>query len=267
MTSAPSCALRNILGREAMITFSLVTKANGILTKIIRPHESGIGIEKDASQCQMSEGTVEKVTIPFNEFGTGLRKVQSNQAIIHGVSGLASASIVSARNFNGQPGTITRTKKFFRYPEGPGLGMFDHDPKPGQSPLSPEELRAIIESICPAFKDVATVYTPSTSSCISDAAGNELTGIGAGFHLYFTMANAQELPAFAETLFKRLCLAGHGYPFITQSGSVLLRTIFDTSVFSPERLDFVSGAVCEGGCSQHLPEPVYTDGGMLLWKS
>ena len=250
-----------------MVTFSVFSKSHSILTKIIRPHESGIGIEKDAGQCQMSAGTVETVTMPFRELGPYLRTLQPNQAIAHGICGLPSAVVVSDKNFTGQPGTITRTKKFFRYPEGPGLGMFDHDPKPWQSPLSPEEFKASIEGICPAFKDVATVYTPSTSSCISDAAGSELTGTGAGFHLYFTMANAQELPLFAETLFKRLCLAGHGYPFVTRSGSVLLRTIFDASVFSPERLDFVSGAVCEGGCSQRLPEPVYTDGEMLVWNS
>jgi hypothetical protein len=247
------------------ITFSVFAKNGGLLTKIIRPKVDGNGIEKDPSQCRMSAGMVETVTMPFKEFGAYIRHLNASQAIAHGVSGHSVANVVSEKNFSEQPATVTRTKKYFHYSNGPGLGLFDHDQKPGQVHLTPEEFREIVEGVCPAFRGVATVYTPSTSSCIFDATGNEITGVSTGFHLYFVAANAQVLPIFAETLFKRLCLTGHGYPFITRSGSILLRTIFDVSVFSPERLDFVSGAVCEGGCSQRLPDPVYTDGGMLKW--
>jgi len=247
------------------VPLSLFTKDGGSLTKIIGLNSSRNGIDKDASQCRMSTGSVETVTIPFDRFGSYLRELNSSQAIAHGICGYSAARVVSEKNFLDQPGTVTRTKKYFRYSTGPGLGVFDHDPKPGQVALTPEEFRKIVVGVCPDFQDVATVYTPSTSSCIFDAEGKEITGVTSGFHLYFVAENAQVLPVFAETLFKRLCLIGHGYPFITRSGSTLLRTIFDASVFSPERLDFVSGAVCKRGCSQRLPDPVYTGGGMLKW--
>jgi hypothetical protein len=37
---------------------------------------------------------------------------------------------------------------------------------------------------------------------------------------------------------------------------MLVRSIFDASVFSPERLDFVAGANCVD-CEQRRPQPVY----------
>jgi len=242
------------------ISFSLYTSNNGILTKTKYPNSEG-GIETIVGNL-LSSGTVETISIPFQDFPSFIRGCKHNQAIGHGVCDYGHADIVSSWKFNGQPQTVTRTKEFFKYPDGPGIGMFDHDPKPGQTPLSPDDLKEIISSIYPPFAAVATVYTPSTSSCIFAKDGTELSGISAGFHLYFPVKNATCLPEFADILFKRLCLAGHGYAFITRPGRVSLRTIFDASVFSPERLDFVAGADCVD-CMQVLPEPIFSDGGML----
>jgi len=44
---------------------------------------------------------------------------------------------------------------------------------------------------------------------------------------------------------------------------LLFRTIIDLSVGSPERLDFVAGAVCHDGLEQRLPDPEYTAGELL----
>ena len=245
------------------ISFSLISKIGGPLTKIIRPNPDGAGIIKDATHCMMTKGEVETVTIPFKEFGPYIRSLNKNQAIAHSVCDAGTALIVSESKYSGQPRTITRTKRFLHYPDGPGIGMFDYDPNPGQAPLPPDAFKAIIESACPSFQDVATIITPSTSSCIYVAEGTELSGLSSGFHMYFAVKNPRLLPVFAETLFKRLVLIGCGDPFVTKAGVVLVRTLFDASVFSPERLDFVAGAVCEGGCYQQLPDPVYREGGLL----
>ena len=244
------------------VTFTLFTKNNGPLTKIIKPDGQG-GILKDSSRCYLDEGTAEKIYLPFAGLPHFLRTLKTNQAIGHGVCQYDKVQVVSQQKFVGQSHTVTRTNEYFKYSTGPGIGMFDHDPKPGIEPLSPQEFKDIIGQVHPPFRDVATVYTPSTSSCIYDGDGAELSGISAGFHLYFPVEDASKLPEFGDILFKRVCVRGHGYAFITKAGTPLLRTIFDQSVFSPERLDFVAGAVCEGGCTQKLPEPVFSEGGML----
>ena len=41
-----------------------------------------------------------------------------------------------------------------------------------------------------------------------------------------------------------------------------LESIVDLAVGSPERLDFVAGAVCENDLVQKLPEPVFKNGAL-----
>ena len=239
------------------VSFTEITRSGGPLSKTIRPDDKGGIVKKPAAN--MTRGTARTVSIPFKEFGPYLRTLKPNQAIVHGVCGHDEIKIVSQAKFTGQPNTITRSKEFFHYPDGPGIGMFDHDPKPGQKTLSPDKLLEIICQVAPSFRNAMTWSTPSTSSCIYDKAGNQLTGEANGFHLYFSVLDASDLPRFADVLFSRLWLAGHGYIFINKVGSMLERTVFDKSVFSPERLDFVSGANCVN-CEQRLPDPVYRVG-------
>ena len=239
------------------VFFTEITRHGGPLSKTIRPDGKGGIVKKPAAS--MTRGTARTVTIPFEGFGPYLRTLKPNQAIVHGVCDHAEIKIVSRAKFTGQEGTITRSKEFFHYPTGPGIGMFDHDPKPGQKALSPDELLKIICQVAPSFRNALTWSTPSTSSCIYDMNGHQLTDEGNGFHLYFSVLDASDLPRFADVLFARLWLAGHGYIFISKAGSMLERTVFDKTVFSPERLDFVSGANCIK-CEQRLPDPVLRRG-------
>jgi len=242
---------------SALVRFTLLTNAEGLLTKTIKPDGLG-GIVKTPA-ANMYAGMAEEIEIPFAELGQHIRSLEPNQAIAHGLTGHRRVNVVSAESFAGQPGTITRTKEFFRYSPGPGLGLFDHDPKEGQAALTPDELINATCEAWPGFAELPTICTPSTSACIYDLAGNQLTGSGAGFHLYFLYPRADQLPELADRLFKRLWLLGHGYIFLSKSGAMLPRTIFDKTVFSPERLDFVAGANCID-CEQRLPDPVYLPG-------
>lgn len=84
-----------------------------------------------------------------------------------------------------------------------------------------------------------------------------------GKHLYLFPEKTTYIPRFWEVLGKRLWLAGYGRVEISRSGSLLSRTIIDLSVGSPDRLDFVAGAVCKDGLEQRLPEPEYKPGALL----
>ena len=211
--------------------------------------------------ANMTHGTMQRVEMPFEEFGPYLRTLEPNQAIAHGVpynhSGEDNQVFkIGLRGNERPPDLLSRSKNHLEYPKNTAcLAMFDHDPKPSQQPLSVEEFLSIIVKVAPRFVHYPTWHTPSTSSCIYDLEGNQLTGEGSGFHLYFPYCNSADLSSFADRLFKRLWLAGHGYIFISKAGSMLERSIFDKAVFSPERLDFVSGANCID-CTQRLPAPV-----------
>ena len=244
---------------DPAVTLTRFSREGGLLTKTIRPNGQG-GIVKEPA-AQMTAGTAETVSLPFSEFGAYLRSLKPNQAIAHGVCDRATTNVVSVSNFTRQPDTICRTKEFFRYPARWGIGMFDYDPKPGQDALSPAQLFDAVTAVWPEFADLPKVVTGSTSAYIFDPTGKPLSGRGSGFHCYFPIKPAAALPTLAEVLFKRLWLAGHGYIFTSRAGSMLVRTIFDASVFSPERLDFCAGAHCIG-CAQKLPAPEYHPGSL-----
>ena len=246
---------------KEVVSFTVVTRTDGRpVSKIISPDGQG-GITKQPS-ANIGQGRMQRVAMPFNEFGPFIRTLKSNQAIVHGVPVNHGGDdyqefafgVVGKEN---PPYRLSRSLKHLAYPTDTScVCMFDHDPKPGQQPLSPEGLIEAVCNVVPEFVDCPTWHTPSTSSCIYDLDGKELSGQGAGFHLYFPFGDPAGLPSFVETLFKRLWLQGYGYIYVTRSGAMLERTIFDAAVFSPERLDFVSGAVCNN-CNQRLPEPVF----------
>ncbi|WP_300461287.1 hypothetical protein [Desulfobacula sp.] len=244
---------------DEVFKFTEFTKDHGILTKKISVDPDG-NVTKDSSQCYMASGTARTVTLKFRKFPEYLKRPGLDQAIAHGVCGHDKTNIVSTANFNDQPGTITRTTKYFTYPS-PALAMIDYDPDDGQPVYDYQEVIKIIDSVCPGFATIPKVLTYSTSSCIYRD-DDELVGQGDGFHLYFLVKNGKDLGRFAKGLFHRLWLAGYGYIKISRSGALLPRTIFDTAVFSPERLDFVAGANLMGSnITQRRPDPLYIPGG------
>ncbi len=250
------------------ISFTIVTRTDGQpVSKVIAPDGQG-GITKKAA-ANISKGSMQRVKMPFDEFGPFIRSLKSNKAIVHGVPVNHGGDDyqefpIGLSGKENPPYQLSRSMKHLAYPaDGNCLCMFDHDPKPGQQPLSPEDLIEAICKVAPKFADCPTWSTPSTSSCIYDMKGEVLSGDGAGFHLYFPYDNPENLSQFVEILFKRLWLNGHGYIFVSKAGSLLERTIIDTAVFSPERLDFVSGAICKN-CEQRLPDPVFRVGKEVL---
>jgi putative DNA primase/helicase len=263
-------------GSATQISFTLFSKDKGILTKRMKL-ENG-QLDKDASECRMSRGRAETVTLAPEQFGAFLQGLKQNQAIAHGICGHSKVEIVSksretgAKSRGGLP-VIARTKEHFRYPEGPGLLMLDHDKARDNAvsldakaltAYSPDKLAEIISNFFPEIKQAAYVAACSTSSCIYSAeTGEELRGKGAGFHLYLFPNNAADVPRFLAVLGKRLVLAGYGRVEISRAGSLLERTLADLLVGSPERLDFVAGAVCDKGLEQRRPEPEQHPGGLL----
>jgi len=245
---------------ETRFPVSLFTKEGGILTKKINC--TGGQIKKDASLCFLSSGKVETCNLTLAKFPAFLREIKTNQAIAHGICESGTSRVVSGKNFNGQPGTITRSLENFKYPKGPGLGLLDID-LPNGATLTVQKIIDMVTGIFPEFAKTGFVSTPSTSSCIYTVDGEQLRGDGSGRHIYIIVKDASDLPRFGKVLFERAWLAGHGSITVSKSGSKLVRTFFDAAVFSPERLIFEAGAVCAEGLEQRLPFPKYHPGKVL----
>jgi len=246
------------------VSFSVLTKENGILTKKIS--KNGNGLKKDSSDCRLSIGSGYTLTIDFSELPAILTNLKPNQAITAGISEKKSYKILSEKLFDNQPDTITRTKKYFQFAEENALLLFDYDPASGQPVLSVLEVISGIDKLISGFSECAKVITQSTSSNIFDKESGELLSIGKGFHIYCAVKNGRDIKRFSEILYKRAWLKkiNLGFILISKAGSLLERVnLFDKAVFSPERLIFEAAPELTADLYQKRPQPEYFHGGPL----
>jgi hypothetical protein len=127
--------------------------------------------------------------------------------------------------------------------------MFDLDPEP-EAPHCPASAGALMDRLAmiwPEFAQVGWLATSSTSSAIRSVATQEWLVPPHGMHVY-TLATG-DVARWREIAKVRLWLAGEGYCKLaspnphTGVASILLRALIDLTVFSPERLDYVAGAL------------------------
>lgn len=212
----------------------------------------------------MSEGEAQlcSVNCPY-AFAVVLQSLQPNQALCFGVTGHKKVQILSASRLheNGQPSNaITRSKDHFFWPSGPGILMLDYDADT-ECPLNKTALTEALQSILPELEHTAYIWWCSSSSFIYNGT-QEAQGLR-GQRLYLLVADATDIPRAGAELARRLWVAGHGYIKISRSGSMLPRTLIDTTVWQTNRLDFAAGAACHPPLQQHRGAPAVHDGCFL----
>ncbi len=211
---------------------------------------------------QMTEGSAEIIQVQdLNEFAQVLSQLDTNQALAFGLPPDERCEITSERRWHeqGKPeGVYTRSRKHFRFADCPGFMFLDFDPKPNSPALSREELCEKLESVAPGILDAGVIWWPSSSSHICNGE-DDLTGLR-GQRIYIPVALASDIPRAGEALIARLWQAGYGHVQISASGALLPRTLFDASVWQPERLDFAAGAHCHPPLEQRRGEPVLKEG-------
>ena len=235
--------------------------SGGVLTKQITLRNGKINSATPVSGC----GQVQTVSTTLDDLAVSLTKFQKNQCLVHGIAkhGVAVDGPVPVGTAEYPvAGGIERSLKYLEYPDGPGLGMLDIDQR-DELVVPHDEVLHIIEGIFPQMRDAAIVTSLSTSTEIYDTDGTRLSREVPGAHLYFAALDARDLPRFGKVLFKRLWLVGYGIGELSNTGAFLKRGAIDAAVFSPERCDFVAGAVLRGGLVQRRPAPTYRPGGYL----
>ena len=245
------------------IKFTRFRKFNGSLTKVLSLTPTGKA-HKDSAGCAMGTGSFVTLTIDhIRELPDILTNIKKSECLAYGMCSVQPEGRIISQN-KAKPGDITRTKDTFIYKQGqPALLMLDGDSPPDKPPLSKDEWLTCLYEACPDLAKVARLWRASTTSYIYDKSGNELRGL-TGQRLYVGVVDGADIPRASEVLFKRLWLKGHGRIEISKSGAFLKRAPVDAAVFSPERLDFVAGAVCRDGLSQGDLTPLYMEGESLL---
>jgi hypothetical protein len=188
----------------------------------------------------------------FNKF---LSSVDNNMAVTYGLfKGENSGKFVSKSLKEGEYRYVrkmkTRTREAMEWGNSSGILFLDYDPPVSSKAMTKEELISAIRETCPFLNEVEMLWRPSSSSLIENANTGETISEIAGQHLYIIAEKASEIPELGQEIAKRLWLNGYGRFDISKAGIALKKTIVDTTVWQPERLDFVGGAEVSSPLSQ-----------------
>jgi hypothetical protein len=187
-------------------------------------------------------------------FSKILQGLGNDQAIGYGFPTLRQGEITTLSEWEAQDqpkGFLPRIKEAFPFRKNPGIMMMDYDPD--EKVLEMWEIFNIFCIVCPGLKQARFIWWPSSGSYIYDG-DEELIGLR-GQRFYFFVTDASDIPRAGKAIETYLWAAGYGQIKISSSGSMLLRTLVDTSVWQGNHLDFASGAKCKFPLEQRRGKP------------
>jgi hypothetical protein len=256
-THVPKSSGSEIEHEAGSILFTCITSTNpSRLTKHFELGQDGKLIKQPGGQ--LLDGYAQRGSCSsLAGLLAALEQLTSAQAMAYGVvPDYPAARIVTAANHQDNDGCITRTRRYFGFPRGPGIMMLDHD---GRTPAyEPEELIANTRRVATSLAQASMAWRASASSGIETDAGTVLTGL-LGQRLYIPVSDAALIPEAGQALFDLCWACGLGRIDIGAAGQALERTLFDATVWQPERLDFAAGPDLGPGLRRNVPEP-FVDG-------
>lgn len=210
------------------------------------------------AQASISDGFAESKDFTLVEFKDFLTKIQQDECITlgklkHGSSGTI---VGDKKNQNLTEECYARSLQNFEWHDEYQVCFIDFDDSEIGN-LSPSKLRDILAKAIPEFADLKMVGKFSSSANIIDVSSCNLSRSN-GFHLYFLVKNPAMISAVfsgrKSILHKRLWTLGYGYiknsrpknP-ATTAVTKMERTVYDNTVFSPERIIFEADPILENG--------------------
>ena len=225
-------------------------------------HLNADGSLRKESGGQLIKGAIEVLEVSsLAHFGSVLQSLTPQHALIYGLP-KKDVGLLHSKSYHNKlaspANATTRTKDEFTWPSEGGVMMLDYDPRSDEVPMSRTALVQALRDAVPGLQNASMLWWPSASSCIW-AEGSELKGTD-GQRLYLFVKDAQDIPRAGKVLEQRLWLAGLGYIFVSKSGSLLERCLFDTAVWQPTRFDFIGGSNLSAGLEQRRGAPIIIEG-------
>jgi len=213
------------------------------------------------STASMSTGTYRTQSLNhLDDLLHCIKSLESNEAIVLGTADDSEGNITSNPN---DDNAITRTKKNFKWDKHTQILLFDYDYADGIKKInSLKEYRDLLITIDSSFKDAQMLIIPSSSSGIYNS-NNEVVLDSSGLHCYVVVSHTENIKTWIYNLFNKCWKLGLGVIKFSKDGKQLQRTIFDKSVFSPERLVFEAEPTLDKGLHRKVVEPLLIDGGVI----
>lgn len=235
-----------------MAYISVITDKNNKLTKVLALKDGKL--DKKAPG-HLVDGTIEAFDVTAVELIDLIKGLNQNQCLSLGVLDTPENQPI----YCGKIGTPTRSKDFLHFfPENSFL-LLDFD----ESGKTPEEALEILTEIDPQFGDCAVAVIPSSSSYIYAEDGSEIIGAG-NYHIFVELKGERDPSVYGRIIFDRLLMKGYINPVVTKAGSVVIKSLIDISVMSPEREIFSANPVCKDGLiSKRLDNVSWQEGPAL----
>jgi hypothetical protein len=215
----------------------------------------------------MISGEVEKVSCnSLRDMVLELTHGESNRALVYGIAEQNGQILTDKiREVLNDDRVISRTRAFFKFPDGAAIMMFDYDPPKDDEPLTPEQWRGKLYESLPGLEQAPHLWLPSSSSCIFEG-DQEIVGIR-GQRLLVVVAKGSDISNAGKAIENILWSKGYGYFAISKTGSLLNRvTLCDLQVWSPERFDFIGSTQVELPLEQKRGEPVIFNNDAPPWN-
>lgn len=197
------------------------------------------------------------------DFAAILGALKHDNALIYGVPPRDQMELVTSKEWQraGMPADkVARTAQAFRWPAGGGVMFLDYDAPSDAPALSRDELVLALVTACPGLGLPDLLWLPSSSShIVNTKTGQDLTGLK-GQRLYLLVADASDIPRAGAALVAHLWASGFGHCEVSAAGTVLERTLVDSSVWQTNRIDFAAGAVTVPPLEQRRGEPIRITG-------
>lgn len=244
------------------IKFTKITSKTGPLTKELSLDDTGNLVKK--ARPQLSSATFEVCEIKdLSEFSGQLEAATPDTAFTYGISVLPSGRIVRDQDVQRNPGAISRTRQHFGWANTCGILMLDND----IGDIDRRSFDEVLRDDAGIPENVSMLLRPSSSSLIYNSESGECLRGVQNQRAYIVVSDASKIPQIGQAIDTYLWAAGHGYYQSSSAGTALRRNLIDTSVWQPERLDFVGGAVCIPPLEQCHLLTEYIEGSELILDS
>jgi hypothetical protein len=201
--------------------------------------------------AHLSQGTSQRIQVKdLKALRNHLDKLTSANAVAWGQTTDAQASLCTRTDTEAQAqGAIARTRDNFKFHQGPGIMMLDHDGLPLGS-LTLDQFRDRLVVAAPALADASMLGRPSASSGCLHPNGTALTPLDR-HRIYIPVQDASLIPEAGKALADLLwATPGDGWVDVGKAGQALMRCLVDTSVWQPERLDFAGPPILQNGVTR-----------------
>ncbi len=210
------------------------------------------GVLTKSAQISVHQGEAEPVEVRgLHGLCATLHTLDHHTCLLWGVPTQEGArlDVSTKKKRNGKQ--ISRTREYFKYSDQAGVLMIDVDAPAGEDFASVDEVTSRLFAAVPELKNFGYVVSPSCSAFIYNG-DDMLRGLG-GLRIYMIVDRATDIPAIGKLLVSRLWLKGEGYIKVSESGSMLERSLIDASVWQPERCDFAARGVYNDGLVSKAP--------------